>query len=168
MKKRPLHRGLSLVECVIATLLVSTVLVAAMQVAAVSATYQARSAQRATAQFLARALTSDISQLAYQDPVNTPVAFGRELGETAASKVNYNDVDDFNGWSESPPQDRSGVVMAGMTNYTRSVAVAWVNPANFSQVMGAESGVKRITITVSLGKAVIYTKVFVRTNAPTS
>lgn len=161
--KRPAG-GFTLIEATIATLVLAIVLAGAMQVAATSATLQSRSAQRATARFLANALASDIERLAYTGVNNAP--FGLGPGESPSSKVNYDDVDDFDGWTESPPQDRNGVAIPGMEGYRRSVSVKYVSASNLSQTSASETGVKRVTVTVTRGNATLATRVFVRTNAP--
>jgi hypothetical protein len=38
------------------------------------------------------------------------------------------DVDDFNSWIASPPQDRFGSLVANSNGWTREVKVEWVNP----------------------------------------
>jgi hypothetical protein len=92
--------------------------------------------------------------------------FGIESGETASSKANYDDVDDFNGWTESPPQDRDGNVMPEFTGWQRSVSVVWVSPTNLSTVSATETGVKRITVTVSKNSVTLATRVAIKVKAP--
>src|SRR5206468_12187441 len=85
-------------------------------------------------------------QYNYQDPTLPTLVLGAELGET---RVTFNDVDDYNGLSESPPQTANGTTIAGYTGWTRSVQVAWANPSNPSASSLIETGLKRITITVT-------------------
>jgi len=92
--------------------------------------------------------------------------FGREVNELLSSKANYDDVDDFNGWSESPPQDRDGTVMSGLSGWQRSVVVDWVVAADPTQVSLSETGAKRVTVTVKHKGITIATRVAIRTNAP--
>ena len=108
---------------------------------------------------------NDVLATSYQDPNVTPL-FGVEAGETTSSKANYDDVDDFNGWSESPPQDRDGNSMTELTGWQRSVSLAWVNSANLSTVSAAETGVKRITVTVSKNNVTLATRVAIKVKAP--
>ena len=169
MKREAIHqattrRGLSLIEAMIASLIVATVLAAALQTAGMSARIQAQQANRATARMLARALMADIMPLAYKEAGSAII--GRETGETVSSKVNYDDVDDFHRWSESPPQERDGTAMAGMGAYQRTVAVEWVNLANLTQTSVSDTGAKRITVTVKRNNLPLATSVFVRTSAP--
>jgi type II secretory pathway pseudopilin PulG len=165
-KKREQARGFTLVEAVMSTLVVSLVLVAAMRVAGMSAVMQYKAAERVAGRYLADGLLNDIRQLAYQDPGST-VNFGIETGESANSKANYDDVDDFNGWTESPPQERTGTNISSFGNtWRRSVVVAWVNPSNLSQTSSTETGVKQITVNVYHNGLLIATRTALRSIAP--
>jgi MSHA pilin protein MshD len=159
------RRGLTLFEAVCACLVVSILMVSAMRAAGITAKYQFATADRARARFLANQLMTDILSTSYQDPNVTPL-FGVEAGETTSSKVNYDDVDDFNGWTESPPQDRDGNAMTELTGWQRSVSVAWVSTTNLSSISSSETGVKRITVTVSKNGATLATRVAIKVNAP--
>ncbi len=75
-------------------------------------------------------------------------------------------MDDYNGWSESPPQFADGTAMPNLANWSRSVQVAFVNPTNLSQTSTTETGAKRITVTVTHNGVVVATRVAVRTDAP--
>lgn len=155
----------TLVEAMLASLIVAVLLVAVLQTVGATGLARYKAGERATARFLADALVADITSLAYRDPGSSPV-FGLEAGETAASKVNYNDVDDYNGWSESPPLDRCGNVLPGLDGWRRSVAVAWVNANDVTQTSATETGAKRITVTVAHNGVAVATRVAIRTNAP--
>jgi Tfp pilus assembly protein PilV len=160
------RRGFTMVEAVMSTLVVSLVLVAAMRVAAVSAVMQYKAADSVAGRYLADGLLNDIRALAYQEPSGT-VNFGRETGEYASSKANYDDVDDFNGWSESPPQERDGTVMSQFNStWKRSVVVAWVKFANLSQTSGTESGIKQITVNVYHNGLLVASRSAFRSIAP--
>jgi len=153
------------VEAVSACLVVSILMVSAMRAAGMAARYQFATSDRARARFLAGQLMMDILATSYEDPNVTPLC-GVESGETTSSKVNYDDVDDFNGWSESPPQDRDGNAMPELTNWQRSVAVVWVTSTNLATVSATETGVKRITVTVKKNNVTLSTRVAIKVKAP--
>ena len=158
--------GFTLVEAVMSTLVVSFVLVAAMRVAAMSAVMQYKAAEQVAGRYLADGLLNDIRALAYQEPSGT-VNFGIETGESATSKVNYDDVDDFNGWSESPPQEPNGTAMSQFNNtWRRSVIVTWINPLNLSQTSSTETGLKQITVNVYHNSLLVATRSAIRSIAP--
>jgi len=155
--------GFSLIEAVIATLLVGTVIVAAMNTVGASKTGQYMSLERSGGDFLANSLMAEIVNRYYEEPDDTPV-FGRESGESGGQRDRWDDVDDYNGWSATPAERRDGTAITG-SDWTRSVTVDWVNPNNLSQVVGANLGAKKITVTVKKGDRVIATLVAVRTSA---
>jgi hypothetical protein len=160
-----LARGLTLVEVTMAMLLVSVMLVAAMHATAGSGLIQYKSAERSTGRLLADGLIAEIIATAYEEPDSTP-AFGLESGETSLARTNWDDVDDFNGWTESPPLLRSGLGTTLESAWERSVKVERVSASNPTQVVAAETGAKRITVTVRHNRLIVATRVAVRTKAP--
>jgi MSHA pilin protein MshD len=142
----PLRRtGLTLVEAVLACVIVATMIVAAL--GAVGGAARGRLAQKnqSRAQALAGQLLSEIMQFSYRDPGDNP-GFGPEPGETRAT---FNDVDDYHALAESPPTGRAGESLPGFTGWKRSTRVEYVDPTLLSVILGADSGLKRITVTVS-------------------
>lgn len=159
------RRGFTLVEAIMSMLIVSVLLVSALNATGASALAQYKTAERSTARFLADGLMSSLLATAYEDPA-VAASFGLESGEATSSKANYDDVDDFDGWNESPPQDQDGVVISNMTGWRRKVAVTRVNAATPTVTASAESGAKLVTITILHNSVPILTRVAVRTNAP--
>jgi MSHA pilin protein MshD len=155
----------TLVDSVISVVIASLVIVAAMRAARSAVWVQYKAAERATARMLADGLMAEIMVLSYEDPSLPPV-FGRESNETATSRSNYDDVDDYNGWSQSPPQDKDGNTIPGANGWSRSAVIEWVNAADPTTVSAAETGAKRITITVKRNGVTVLTRVGVRTKAP--
>lgn len=158
------RHGFTLVEAAVCVLVTGLMLVAAMQVAAASNVMQYKTNERTTGQQLANALLVDVMALEYKDPGLLPL-FGCELGELLTSKQSFNDVDDFDGWSETPPQNRLGVVLAGTNGWTRGVKVDYVNVPNVTSVSLFDTGAKRVTVTVRKGSRVVATAVGVRTSS---
>jgi len=173
------QRAFTLVEAVFATLLVGLLLVAALSAAGASARLQAHGSDRGTGELLAQGLMNEILVQAYQNPGPNPT-FGPEPGKTTTppSRTNFNDVDDYNGWTESPPQNKNGSVITitnpdGTTSpafpgWGRSVAVAWVSPSDLTAASTTETGVKRMTVTVSHNNVVVATSVAIKANNPPS
>ena len=171
--------GFTLVEAVFATLLVGLLLVAALSTAGASARVQAHGSDRGTGELLAQGLMNEILAQAYQDAGPSPV-FGPTASEvtTPPSRSKFSDVDDYNGWSESPPQNKDGSVIT-MTNtdgttspafpgWGRSVAVAWVTSSDLTTPSSTETGVKRIVVTVTHNNAVVATCTAIKANNPAS
>ena len=140
-------RGMTLIECVGASIIVAVIAVAAVRTAAGAATAQTLSSRRATAVMLAESLLAEIERKAYIDPSN-PTTLGRDAGESSTDKATYDDVDDFNGWSESPPRDSKGNSIAGMTEWTRKVSVVWSDMGPLTPDRGGDTGMKSVTVSV--------------------
>ena len=157
-------RGLTLIESMLAMLIVSVLMVAAMRAAGASGLTQYRSAERVRGCTLADGLMAEVMALEYQDP--GAASFGLESGESSGTRASWNDIDDANGWSESPPQNRDGSDMPDLSDWKRAVKVEWVNSKNIGQVSASETGAKRITVVVSHADRIVATRVAVRTLAP--
>lgn len=162
---RTSRRGFTLIEAVISVVIVSLMMAAAMQAAGGAGLMQYRAQRRALAAFYARAMLSEVLVLDYQDAGANPV-FGRETGELATSRSNYNDVDDYAGYTETPLTDRDGKAIPDTTGWTRSVEVVWVNTSDLTTAAGAETGAKRITVTVQYNGVTLATRTAIRTHAP--
>ena len=160
------HRGFNLVETAIATMLVGFLLVASLNSAGASLRNQTLTSQRVTAEFLANGLMNEILSQDYMEPGLTSSAIGRESGENGGSRANYDDVDDYRGWSSSPPQNQDGSTMSGYTGWQQSVDVKWVSVDNIQSVSFVEFGVKRITVTISRNGVVLATRIAVKVDAP--
>jgi len=81
----------------------------------------------------------------------SPTNFGPEPGETLRRQ--FNDVDDYNGWTETPPRTVAGVILSNFTGFTRRVSVANVTATNFNGAAAPTNSTdfKRITVVVSNG-----------------
>jgi PKD repeat protein len=157
------RRGFTIAEAALATLVVALVLAGALATVGASRTSRARIADRMRAQQLALDLMAEILQTAYQDPVQTPV-FGLEPGESATSRAAWNDVDDYNGWTESPPQTKAGSTIADCAGWTRKVLVEWIDPATLAATSSTNTGVKRITVTAQRNGVTLATVAAYRTS----
>src|SRR2546430_17477845 len=107
------------------------------------------------------ALMGNVLQHAYQCPMS-PI-FGLEPGKGPTSRASWNDVDDYNGWTESPPQTKAGNVIVDFTGWTRSVVVDWIDPTTLLPTTNANTGIKRVTVTVKRGTLVVSTVAAYRT-----
>ena len=95
----------------------------------------------------------------------TPGTTPRCLPNTPADRANYNDVDDYNGFSRTGIMLLDGVTpVAGLANYTVTIGVDRSAAATLGTLSGgAANQVKKITVTVSNGTRAI-TLVGYRTN----
>jgi Tfp pilus assembly protein PilV len=152
-RTRRLRSGLGLIEVVISTLLVGVVLVGAMNLLGAVVRGRMASADLARAHQYAQQLMAEIMSQAYAQSTTNNGAdqllnlLGIVIGQEARSQ--YNDVDDYHGWDETPLFTRSGGILPNTSGWRRRVEVVWVNPANPGVVVASDQGVKRITVTVS-------------------
>ncbi len=158
-------RALTLVEAVVSIALVGVMLVAALNTVGASQTTQKKMGDRNRAMLLAQDLLAEIVQQAYMEPGQESSPIGVEGGEASGKRDRFDDVDDYDGWSASPLQERDGTVVSDFVGWRRSVAVDWVNSINVAQVLGSDAGVKRITVTVAWNDLPFATLVALRTNA---
>lgn len=157
--------GFTLAETAISTLLVGIMLVTATRAVGVSMILQARTANQTGGGLLADALMAEILQRPYADP-NQTVAFGLETGESGTTRANYDDVDDYNGWVESPPKSKDGSSLSVSGTWQRSVAVAWVSLDNVTQTSTTETGMKRVTVIVARNGTNVATRAALVAKAP--
>lgn len=144
-------RGLSLVEIVVCTFLVGVLLVAALRTVGSAASGQFRNGESGRARLLARGLLAEILVLSYEEPDGTPV-LGPESGEEASgTRADFDDVDDYHGWTAAPPVEKDGSALPNLTAWQRSVTVDYVDPEDLTTAVGGDQGVKRITVTVTRG-----------------
>ena len=134
-------------ETTLASLLVAVMLVAALNTVGAARRSQWQTALRYRGQLLAAELMAEILGHAYIDP-GEDARFGCESGEEGSGRLSYDDVDDYNGWSCQPPTDPNGAPIADGDGWWRTASVVWVDPLDVNTVEAAESGAKRITVTV--------------------
>lgn len=156
--------GVSLLEVTISTLIVGLLLVSALRAFGHVTIGRNASSDEARAKHLCRQMLAEVLATAYEEPVQTPV-FGREPGEASTSRVNYDDVDDFNGWWVSPPSDENRFVLPGFSGaWSRRVTVDLVTAADPSVVAGSDQGVKRIKVTIYKSGNIVTEMVALRTD----
>jgi len=156
--------GFTLVEAVLSLVIVSVMLVAVLSTVGASRLSQYITSQYSRGQLLAESLMAEILRQDYLDPNDTPV-FGCETGESTSTRVDFDDVDDYNGWSSSPPVQKDGTQIAGLSGWQRSVTVEWLNPDDPGEVKASETGAKRITVTVSCDNKQVGSLTAIRTNS---
>lgn len=157
MRKPAKHRGqvrsdrrpgLSLLEVVISTLIVGLVLVGAMNTTGSVIRSQRMNAERLDANPLAAQLLSEVVANYYTDPEEPAGPIGLETGESGLTREGFDDIDDYHGWTATPPETYDGTEISGYTGWTRTVTVNHANPTT-GQIAGSETGVKQIQVQVT-------------------
>ena len=143
-------RALTMVEAVLSIALVGLVLTAALSAVTTAQVGEFQVAEHSRGLLLAQDLMAEILQQDYADPDSGAVANVINFGDGGVvNRKLRDDVGDYNAWSASPPKHQDGTVMNELQGWGRSVEVVWVNPLNLSQTVGSNTGVKRITVTVT-------------------
>lgn len=162
---RGVPRAFSMVEAAFCVVLVGGLVVVSLDTLGASKMAQRNLGERALGQLLASSLMSEILTLGYEDPNETPVA-GLELSENSLLRTTYDDVDDYINWTASPPQNRDGTTIPGLTGWQESVQIDVVDPANLNSKRVVDTGVKRITVTITRNSVVVATLVGVKSGTP--
>jgi hypothetical protein len=145
--------------------MVGLLMVAALQSAAGAKRRETDVVDRLLARQLAAGLMNEILLQAYRDPeLGNSALFGAEPGESTGNRSLFDDVDDYNGYTSTPPQDRNGSNIAGYANWTRSVTVAWAKPGTLAETTTPNTDLKKITIAVSKSGKVLATSASYRSN----
>ncbi len=157
-------RAFSMVEVIISMVVVGGMTVAALYTVGAAKLGIHKITSRNSGSLLAQQLMAEILTQSYAEPVEAPV-FGNEPSERASLRTDYDDVDDYDTWSASPPQYKDGTVIPDLDRWARKVSVAWVNANDLSLTSGSETSVKRITVTVTYNGVEVTSLTAVRTLA---
>ena len=78
--------------------------------------------------------------------IKNPSAIGLDAGESASDKRTFDDIDDFQGWTESPPRDPVMNVLSAFDDYATSVTLRYVDGTTLDSVPpGTKTDFKAIT-----------------------
>ncbi|MBA7683377.1 hypothetical protein ES703_91741 [subsurface metagenome] len=157
---RQLNSGFSLIEVLIAIVLVGLAIVSL--IAANNSFTQANAAGRdlSTAEFLIEQIRELNTLLPVVDPNTGASTFGPEVGEALAG---YDDLDDFDGASFSPPISSDRDVLSNFAAFGQQITVENVSDTDFEEVVGDHSSsFVRITVKVFLNSKEISSTSWIR------
>lgn len=157
------RHALSLVEVVASTMIVGLMAVAALNSLGAATRSSTSIGNRAVALGLAEELMAEILQQAYREPSGA-VGLGRDSGELLGPRSVFDDVDDYSGWNQSPPQYRDGSVMAERANWRHRVYVTYVVPSNPTQTSATDQGALQVRVTVEYRDQLLAELIAVRTD----
>jgi prepilin-type N-terminal cleavage/methylation domain-containing protein len=132
MENSRCENGFTLIEVLIAIILIGLAIVSL--ISANGAFTQANGAglELSTSEFLIEQIRELTTVLPVIDP-NTGIAtFGPEASETLAD---YDDLDDFNGATLSPPISADRNALTDLSAYSQQITVENVNASDFEQVV---------------------------------
>lgn len=137
-------------EVTISTLIVGSLVVAALQsVGNMSRTWVTTN-QLLDGQALAQDLMREILSQGYTDPTDAAAAtWGRETGES--SRAVFDDIDDYDNWTESPVKDAAGNALTSYTGWSRTVDVKKISTWDYSARSDTsnDTGLRSVTVTVT-------------------
>lgn len=139
-------RGFSLIEALIAILLVGLAIASLMAANSAFTKANGVGTDLTTAEFLFEQIRELTTLLPIIDPQTELSTFGPETGETLA---NYDDLDDLDGANFSPPISAHRNILNEFATYSQQVTVENVNPSDFEQVVADHSSCfVRVTVKV--------------------
>ena len=148
-KKTVLGKGFSLIEALIASILVGMAIAALLISSKAFTMSNGAGLQLSTAEFLIEELRELTTDLPVVDPESGQATFGAESGEDALA--DYDDLDDFDGLTFNPPIDISRSALGNFSAFSQQITVENVSAADFSTVVADHgSDFVRVTATVSL------------------
>ena len=112
-----------------ATVIVGTGVLSAVQLFGVCAQQNIHGTRSTAAIMLANNVQESMGLLTFSDPQFGRATFGPETGETLAG---YDDLDDFNNMTASPPIDANRNSIAAMAQYSQFITVRPVFPNQLS------------------------------------
>lgn len=143
------RKAFTIIELLITIVLVGVALLALVMSFHESLKSFERQKDLVTANLLCEDLMNEIRSKQYANPQYS-TNFGPEAGET--KRIRFNDVDDYNNWSETPPKTVDGTNLPNCAGFTRRVIVVNVPATNFNSPPLPDyytNDFKRITVVVS-------------------
>ncbi len=154
-------KGFTLVEILIAVILVGLAIASLVGGNAALSIANGSGVDLSTAEFLAEQIRELTAMVAVVDPQTTTATFGAE----EASLVDYDDLDDFDGAVFSPPIDAARVQLGSFTGFSQWVTVENIRASNFEQTIADHgSDFVRVTVEVRLNGKSLSTVRWIRAN----
>lgn len=123
------RRAFTLIETALATLIVGLGVASSMQLFAACSIENRASGTMSVAMLMANNVREAMGGLSFRDPGTAGAVFGPETGESLAT---WEDVDDFDGSTFSPPIDSLRQQIPDQSQYSQVVSVWPVNPNQLS------------------------------------
>jgi MSHA pilin protein MshD len=155
-----MNRGFTLVEVLIAVVLVGIAIAGLLEANGAFTRVNGAGLDLTTAEFLTDQIRELTAVLPVVDPETGTATFGPEETSLAA----YDDVDDFNGRTFSPPIDAGRNTLTALARYSQVITVDNVSGTNLRTVVGHHSSTfYRVTVRVLLNGLQISSETWMRT-----
>lgn len=153
MRNTRYKSGFTFIEVLFAVLLVGLAIASLLSANATFTKANGAGADLSTAEFIIAQIREFSMLLPVIDPETEYATFGPETGETLAD---YDDLDDFDGATFSPPISAERTVLNEFASYSQKITVQNVNASNFEQVVADHSSnFVRVTVQVYLNSKLI-------------
>ncbi|MBL0869971.1 MAG: type II secretion system protein [Phycisphaerales bacterium] len=163
---------MTLIEVTLAVAVFSIIIAATLNVAAQAIALRAQATRVLVAGQLADALIAEIMQLPYDSTdtqqsgtvasltaLNTPI-----LTVIPASRGNDATLADYANYKDNTPINADGSLSTNANGYRRSVTAKYVSTSNPSVESATDTGLCRITVTVTFNKRPILTRTALKAN----
>lgn len=156
--REPNCRGFTLVEVVIAMLLISIAALGISYVLSLGYRHQSDALWQGKAVALAQSYHEEIASRRFDEsspPGGVPPCAPAACSAPAAfndgePRAQYDDVDDYNGVLDAPPLDSQGNVRVGYDSFSVAVAVSYADPTLIATLgLDQASDAKVVRVTVS-------------------
>jgi MSHA pilin protein MshD len=161
-RRTPARRGLTMAEVLVSAAIVGVMLSAALESVGMAIRTRRLSADMLTGPGLAQELLAEALAMPYEDPEDPAGGIGTDAGESAATRAQFDDVDDYHNWNSNGPQTSDGAAINGYPGWRRQVQVAFANLSNPGTNSAADLGLKRVTVTVTSPDGAVKTVVGLR------
>ena len=131
------NKGFTFIEVMVAVFILGLAVVALVRANMAFTQANGAGAEIATAEFLLQQVREMTAMVDVIDPQTGTTYWGPEGSETTAAL--YDDLDDFDGQSFSPPINSRGIVMSEYGNFTQRVTVENVRTDDFSLIASHHS-----------------------------
>jgi len=156
---RQLNSGFSFIEVLIAIILIGLAIVSLVAANSSFTKANGAGADLSTAEFL----IEQIRELTILLPVIDPDTGTSTFGPEEATLANYDDLDDFDGASFSPPISADREVLSNFAAFSQQITVENVDAANFEQLVSDHSSYfVRVTIGIFLNSKEISSTSWIR------
>ncbi len=155
-------RAFTLVEVMIAVVLIGIAIAALVASNAAFTQANAVGIDLSTAEFLIEEIRELTTPLVVVDPEDGTTTWGAETGETAVTA--FDDLDDFDGTAFSPPIDAAGNPMAEFSSFTQQITVENIDQLNLDTVVAHHTtDFVRVTVVVLQNNKTISSSTWIRT-----
>jgi type II secretory pathway pseudopilin PulG len=151
--------GFSLIEALIAVILVGLAIAALLASNSALTIANSEGAELSTAEFLTEQIRELTAMLDVADPQTGIGTFGPE----EPNFISYNDVDDFDGAVFTPPISADKSILNDFSAFTQQVTVENVSASNFELVVGDHSSsFVRVTVRILLNGREVSSACWIR------